>query len=121
MELGGAIPCQDNLIQHMFDPEILKYVAMEICEQAGVELLLHTLVTDAIVEGRTLKGGKREPLSSGKARVYWGFRELIEKAKNIGPFLRNVSLTNRSVNPAPRLSKLDLFAFFLALCLITIP
>lgn len=38
---------------HCFDPEILKDVLMQLALQAGVRLLLHTLIVDAIVrEGR---------------------------------------------------------------------
>ena len=39
-----------------FDPEILKYVAIKMCKEAGVQLLLHTYTVDAIVENDTIKG-----------------------------------------------------------------
>lgn len=39
-----------------FDPEILKYVSLKMCKEAGVQLLLHTYVVDAIVEDDTIKG-----------------------------------------------------------------
>jgi FAD dependent oxidoreductase len=39
-----------------FNPEGVKMVAMEMCLEAGVELLLHTLVVDAIVDGAAVTG-----------------------------------------------------------------
>lgn len=39
-----------------FDAEVLKFVAFEMCEEAGVNLLLHSFVTDAIRAGDTVKG-----------------------------------------------------------------
>ncbi|HEV2359099.1 MAG TPA: FAD-dependent oxidoreductase [bacterium] len=39
-----------------FDPEAVKLVAMEMCLEAGVELLLHTFVVDAVVNGGALSG-----------------------------------------------------------------
>jgi hypothetical protein len=39
----------------VFDPEILKYLLVVETEKAGVELLLHTLVTDAVLENKRIK------------------------------------------------------------------
>lgn len=39
-----------------FNSETFKYVADEMVQEAGVNLLLHTLVTDAIVEGGRITG-----------------------------------------------------------------
>lgn len=39
-----------------FDPEILKAVAFDMCEEADVKLLLHSFVTGAIQEGNTVRG-----------------------------------------------------------------
>ena len=39
-----------------FDPEAFKFVSLEMLQAAGVELRLHSLFTDAIVEDGTLKG-----------------------------------------------------------------
>lgn len=39
-----------------FDPEAVKLCAMELCQEAGVELLLHTFVFDALVEDGKLGG-----------------------------------------------------------------
>src|SRR5690349_13323558 len=39
-----------------FDPEAAKMVAMEMCLEAGVDLLLHTFVVDATVDGGAATG-----------------------------------------------------------------
>jgi ribulose 1,5-bisphosphate synthetase/thiazole synthase len=39
-----------------FDAEVLKMVAFEMCEEAGVTLLLHTVVTDVIRDGNRVTG-----------------------------------------------------------------
>lgn len=39
-----------------FNPEAVKQVALEMCLEAGVELLLHTFVVDALVEENRLTG-----------------------------------------------------------------
>ncbi|MGQ0548138.1 MAG: FAD-dependent oxidoreductase [Armatimonadota bacterium] len=39
-----------------YDTEAMKAVAIEIAREAGAELLLHTFITDAVVEGRRLRG-----------------------------------------------------------------
>ena len=39
-----------------FDPEILKGVYLEMAEEAGVHLVLHSLIVDSIVEGDSIRG-----------------------------------------------------------------
>jgi len=39
-----------------FDAEVLKFVAMELCEEAGVQLLFHSMITDTICEDGVVKG-----------------------------------------------------------------
>lgn len=39
-----------------FDPEAAKYVGMQMLEEAGVELMLHTFAADVVTEGRTVRG-----------------------------------------------------------------
>jgi hypothetical protein len=40
----------------MIDPEWLKYESVEMLQEAGVRLLLHSLVVDTIADGRELRG-----------------------------------------------------------------
>ena len=49
---GGAIPGEFVV----YDPELYKVTALEMLREAGVEILLHTLVSDVIMEGTTLRG-----------------------------------------------------------------
>lgn len=55
--LDGALPwadaCQEWGVR--FDPEALKRVADDMVAGAGVDLRLHTMVTDAIVEGTEIR------------------------------------------------------------------
>ncbi|HEY64039.1 MAG TPA: FAD-dependent oxidoreductase [Caldilineae bacterium] len=56
--LGGA-PTWEEACQEWgirFDAEAFKYVADEMVQEAGVDLLLHTFVADAIVEDGRIKG-----------------------------------------------------------------
>ncbi|ACQ80123.1 fumarate reductase/succinate dehydrogenase flavoprotein domain protein [Beutenbergia cavernae DSM 12333] len=39
-----------------FDPESAKAVALEMLQEAGVELLLHTFVADVVTDGRRIRG-----------------------------------------------------------------
>ena len=55
-----------------FDPEILKYVLDVMCDEAGVKVMYHTTLVDAIVKGNTLKGIRvlnREGLGTIGAKV----------------------------------------------------
>lgn len=65
-EKGGSIRPEEALkaqrkgtfpdIWFYHDFEVTKLVDQEMCEEAGVKLLLHTHVTDAIIENNTVKG-----------------------------------------------------------------
>jgi len=39
-----------------FDPEALKYLSLRLCLDAGVDILHHAWLSDAIVEGQTVRG-----------------------------------------------------------------
>lgn len=39
-----------------FSPEAAKQVSLDMCREAGVELLLHTFVVDTVVEGTAVRG-----------------------------------------------------------------
>jgi hypothetical protein len=39
-----------------FDPEAMKLVSVELCLESGVELMLHTIFVDPVMEGRTVRG-----------------------------------------------------------------
>src|SRR6266498_2110081 len=50
-----------------FDPEALKFVALEMLESAGVELRLHTMFVDALVEDGIIRGAIFETKSGREA------------------------------------------------------
>jgi len=52
IERGGAIPGEFVV----YDPELYKVSALEMLDEAGVGLLLHTFVSDVVMEDRTLRG-----------------------------------------------------------------
>ena len=56
--LGGAVSWEESLPRWgiNFDVEALKYVADRMVTEAGVDLLLHTLVTDAVATGGRIEG-----------------------------------------------------------------
>jgi hypothetical protein len=39
-----------------YDPEMAKLTLFQMCEEAGVKLLLHSLVTETVTDGNTIKG-----------------------------------------------------------------
>jgi len=52
--LGGCVGhvediCGDNPTMTPFDPEVMKYVLLEMAEESGVKLLLHSFFSDCIV------------------------------------------------------------------------
>src|SRR5437879_13214514 len=49
---GGAIPGEFVV----YDPELYKVTALDMLAEAGVEVLLHTLVSDAIMQGSVIHG-----------------------------------------------------------------
>lgn len=61
---GGAIPGEFVV----YDPELYKVTALDMLAEAGVEVLLHTLVSDVIKEGNTLRGIVVEN-KSGRAAI----------------------------------------------------
>ena len=50
-----------------FDPEALKFVALEMLSEAGVQLRLHSAFVDALVEDRQVRGGIFETKSGRQA------------------------------------------------------
>ena len=54
---GGATDAfQPEFFNLAFDPEVLKLVILDMLLEAGAEVLLNTLVVDAIMDGDTIKG-----------------------------------------------------------------
>lgn len=58
-KLGGInrdvpLPC----VYVIFDPELLKYVMQQMCEEAGVDILFHTFIESAVMTGNTVSGVK---------------------------------------------------------------
>ena len=45
-EICNRLSNYDALRGDLFDPELMKYVAFDLCEEAGVNILLHSLVFD---------------------------------------------------------------------------
>jgi hypothetical protein len=69
--LGGATPhypCPKHLSVTPLDPAMVRYVAIEMAEAAGVRLLLHTQVADALREGDRLRAVIVES-KSGRAAI----------------------------------------------------
>lgn len=59
IERGAASdhrPCQLHVSLTIIDPEEAKTVALEMLQEAGVEILMYTFCTDVIKEGNALKG-----------------------------------------------------------------
>jgi uncharacterized protein with NAD-binding domain and iron-sulfur cluster len=48
--IGGIAGTKDGVRQLFFDPEALKYVLDEVMEEAGVDVLFHTMIAKTIVE-----------------------------------------------------------------------
>ena len=46
----------DKTLTHVIDPEFLALTYIEMLEEANVDILLYTTVTDAIMDGNTIKG-----------------------------------------------------------------
>ncbi len=61
---GGAIPGEFVV----YDPELYKVTALDMLSEAGVRVLLHTLVSDVIKDGNTLRGIVVEN-KSGRAAI----------------------------------------------------
>ncbi len=59
MHALGCAPAWDETLQEWgvrFDAEALKVVIDEMCQEAGVTLLLHTLVSDVLMDGPSVSG-----------------------------------------------------------------
>ncbi|MBI4206657.1 MAG: FAD-dependent oxidoreductase [Betaproteobacteria bacterium] len=57
VKAGGATPPSLRTGYTVpFDPEIFKWVAMELLDEAGVHFLFHSFASEAIVENRTVNG-----------------------------------------------------------------
>jgi hypothetical protein len=70
-DLGGALTWEEALQEWgvRFNAEAFKRVADEMVEEAGVDLLLHTLVSDAIVEGGRIQALILESKTGRQAAV----------------------------------------------------
>jgi hypothetical protein len=101
---GGAIPGEFVV----YDPELYKVTALEMLREAGVEILLHTLVSDVIMEGKTLRGivvenksGRQAILSrvtvdaSGDADVAFGAGAPYTKGREADGKMRPMTLIFR--------------------------
>ncbi len=53
---GPHVPCKNHMSLTIIDPEEVKTVALEMMEEAGVEVLMYVFCSDAIMDGNTIKG-----------------------------------------------------------------
>ncbi len=53
---GPHVPCKNHMSLTIIDPEEVKTVALEMMEEAGVEVLMYVFCSDAIMDGDTIKG-----------------------------------------------------------------
>ena len=60
---GGAIPGEFVV----YDPELYKVTALEMLAEAGARVLLHTFVSDVVLDGRVLRGIVAENKSGRQA------------------------------------------------------
>lgn len=60
---GGAIPGEFVV----YDPELYKVTALEMLAEAGARVLLHTFVSDVVLDGRNLRGIVAENKSGRQA------------------------------------------------------
>ncbi len=57
VQAGGAVtPALKTGYTVPFDPEIFKWIALELLDEAGVHFLFHALASDVIVKDRQVKG-----------------------------------------------------------------
>jgi hypothetical protein len=54
-EICDRLSDYDALRGDLFDPELMKYVAFDVCEEAGVNILLHSLVFDVKSQNSQVK------------------------------------------------------------------
>ncbi|MDO9464309.1 MAG: FAD-dependent oxidoreductase [bacterium] len=67
METFDAIQGPNRCGDYAVDPEVFKWQAAEMLEEAGAELLLHTLVCDPITDGAYVRGFFTESKSGRRA------------------------------------------------------
>ncbi|MBR6932407.1 MAG: FAD-dependent oxidoreductase [Bacteroidales bacterium] len=53
---GPHVPCKNHMSLTIIDPEEVKTVALEMMEEAGVEVLMYVFCSDVIMDGNTVKG-----------------------------------------------------------------
>jgi hypothetical protein len=56
MSWGPNVPAEIEYCYLPYDHEMVKYMLVKMCEEAGVRLLLHAFLDHAIVRGQTLQG-----------------------------------------------------------------
>lgn len=54
-EICERLSRYDALRGSLFDPELMKYVALDLCEDAGVNMLFHSLVFDVVSQNSQVK------------------------------------------------------------------
>lgn len=54
-EIMDRLSDYDGLRGSLFDPELMKYVAFDLCEDAGINILLHSLVFDVTTKDSEVK------------------------------------------------------------------
>lgn len=115
MEIGGKYLS----VLTPVDPEVFKDVALQMCRDAGVDLLLHTWVTDALIErdadGGTVVVGVKTQSKSGrealKARVVVDCSGDADVAASAGaPFTHRAGADNWGMSLTFRLGGVDLDA-----------
>jgi len=67
LETLGAIRGPNRCGDYAVDPEVFKWQAVEMLEELGAEVLLHTLVCDPITEGACVRGFFTESKSGRRA------------------------------------------------------
>jgi len=70
---GGWSHRQDEWARDAFDPEIMKLVAQDMVEEAGVELRLHTMVVDASSDNGHVRQallGSKSGLEAAEATIF---------------------------------------------------
>jgi hypothetical protein len=74
MRRRGGYLDQGRSGRNIFDPEAARTSALELCEKAGVQLLLHCVLDRALTEGQTIT----HAIMAGKTRVAVAARQFID-------------------------------------------
>jgi len=106
-----------------FDPEVLKRVALEMLNEAGVQIMLHTAFSDALARGRSIeaiivesKSGRQaiqgrmyvDATGDGDVAARAGAR--YEKVDKVGQRMMSVTLMYRVMGlPAPKADERRLY------------